>query len=300
MNTRPQSRLRPTSLIASLALVLASLAGAAPAAYTVNLTTPWKIGQIYTTAVSASETTRMTLTMGEQKLQEQTQQRSAKMDAESKVLEVYPHGGLRKAEFTLRTLRASVNGAPEAAFLPPGTKIVAENIGDTDKAYTINGTAATADQEAVLKLVISLDGEKNNDQMIFGPKKPVAAGESWKLEDAVLKQTLGKDLGEIGSAEGTMRLNSVEGDGAAQIAVVSGNVTFAGIKPALPPGITPKTGVFKAVLDGRIPANRAASSRVENMNATADLTGEVTGPNNAVIVFRVKADIKNATVLTFP
>lgn len=286
--------------MAALGLALASLACAAPATYTVNLTTPWKIGQVYTTAVSASESTRTTLTMGEQKLQEQTQQRSAKMDAESKVLDVFPHGGLRKAEFTLRTLRASVNGAPETSFLPPGTKIVAENTGANEKAYTVNGAAATADQEAVLKLVISLDDEKNNDQMIFGPKQPVAIGETWKLNEAALKETLGKDMGKIGATEGTMRLNAVEGSGPSQIAVVSGNVTFSGIKPELPPGITPKSGTFTAMLDGRIPAARTASTRVENMNATADLSGEAAGPNNAVIVFHVKADMKNASVLTFP
>ena len=301
MTTLRLPRLRAKILVASISLAFTSLAAAAaPAAYTVNFTTPWQIGQAYTTSVSASETTRIVITMGEQKLQEQTQQRSAKMDADSKALEVYPHGGLRKAEFTLRTLLASVNGAPEAAFLPPGTKIVAENTGETEKSYTINGAAATTEQQAVLKLVISLDDEKNNDQAIFGPKKPVAVGETWKLDEAPLKETLGKGIGTIGAAEGTMRLNAVEGAGPAQISIVSGNVAFTGIKPELPPGITPRTGTFKAVLDGRIPASRSASTRVENLNATADLSGEAAGPNGAVLTFRVKAEAKNATVLTFP
>lgn len=299
MKTLRPSSLRPRVLLASLGLALASFAVAAPATYTVNLTTPWKIGQPYAAAVSVSETTRTLLTMGEQKLQEQTQQRSAKLDADAKVLAVYPHGGLRKAEFTLRTLRASVNGAPEAAFLPPGTKIVVETTGPMEKSYTINGTAATKEQQSILELVISLDDEKHTDQTLFGPKKTVTVGETWLLDGEALKATLGKGLGQIGSTQSAMRLVAIEGSGDKQIAVVSGNVTFAGIKPEFPAGITPKAGVFKALIDGRIPATRTASQRVENLTANADLSGEASGPNGTVS-FTAKVELKHASVLTFP
>jgi len=286
-----------TVLFASVGL---SLSTAAPATHTVNLTTPWKVGQTYTAAVSATESTHVVLTLGDQKLQEQKQQRSAKLDADSKVLAVYSHGGLRKAEFTVRTLRASLNGTPEAVYLPPGAKIVAESTGGTEKTYTIDGAEASAEQKSILELVISLDAEKHTDQIIFGPKKPVAVGENWLLDGTALKETLGKGLGEIGATQGAMRLDAIEGSGDGQIAIVSGNVAFTGIKPALPPGITPKSGVFKAVLDGRIPATRTASKRVENLTADADLKGEAAGPNGATITFSVKVDVKHASTLTFP
>ena len=291
-------RLRPTILLASFGLAFTTLAGAAPASYTVNLTTPWKIGQTYTAAVSASETTRTVLMMGEKTLQDQTRRRSAKLDADSIVLAVHAHGGLSKAEFTIRTLLASSNGAPEAPMVPAGAKIVAENTGEKEKSYTINGAAATPDQKAILDLVISLDDPKTNDQTVFGPKKAVAVGETWQLDGNALKENLGKGLGQIGTAQGAMHLDTIEGSGASQIAVVSGTMTFSDIKPGFPPGITPKSCTFKAVLDGRIPATRASSQRVENLTANADLNGEATGPNGTA-TFGMKMELKSASVLTF-
>lgn len=297
MKTFRLPSLRPHVLLATLAF--ASFVGAAQAAYTVNLTTPWKVGQGYNANVTTSETTHTVFAMGAQKLQDQTQRRSAKLDADAKVLELYPHGGLRKAEFTVRSLLASTDGAPETPFLPAGTKIVAESKADEEKTYTINGATASAEQKAILALVISLDDEKHNDQILFGPKKPVTINESWLLDGNALKASLGKDLGDISATQGSMRLDAIEGSGDNQIAVVSGSVIFTGIKPAFPLGITPKAGVFKAVLDGRIPATRTASKRVENLNATANLSGEVTAPTG-VATFTVTLELKNASVLTFP
>lgn len=291
--------LRASVLFATLGVALFSTAGAAPT-YTVDFTTPWKIGQTYSASIKASEVTQTVLTMGGNKLQDQTLKRTARLEADAQALEVYPHGGLRKAAFVVRSFTSSQNGAPESTFLPPGAKIVATSTGVTEKEFTVNGRAATDEQKPVLELAISLDGEKHNDQILFGSKKPVTVGEQWTPDASALKETLGKGLGEIGSAQGTMRLDAIEGSGPTQIAVVSGTVDFSGIKPELPPGITPKSGTFRAVLDGRIPASRTAVKRVENLTANAEFSGEAPAPDGSKVTFLVKVEAKHGSVLTFP
>jgi hypothetical protein len=292
--------LRTSAAIASLVFAFAAPAALAQTSYVVDLTSNWPPGQAYHASVSASEKAHTVVSIGGNKVQEQTQSRKVTLDADAKALDTFPHGGLRKASLTLRSLRVSLNGAPETDFLPAGTKITAESTGETEKSFTVNEAPASPEQASVLKLVIALDSEKHSDQILFGPKKPVAVGETWTPDQALIQKTLGKDLGKIESTQATMRLDAVEGTGPARVSVVSGTVNFLGVQPALPPGVTPNPGTFKAVLDGRIPANRTASKRIENLTATADFSGEAPGPNGAKVLFTINAEAKNATVLTFP
>ncbi|MET0263700.1 MAG: hypothetical protein ABW223_12425 [Rariglobus sp.] len=299
MKLLPARSLRLSALLAAITLAISSVASAA-ATYTVDLTSPWKIGQGYSAVVTSSQSSATTVSVGGKKVQEQVQRRAASFEADAKVLEVYPHGGLRKASFKIRSLRASKDGAPETEFLPAGTEVVAESTGVTEKEFTVNGKKATDEQKAVLGMIITTDGSRHNDQILFGPKNPVAIGDQWSLNGDQLKETIGKEFGTIAVSQGTMRLDAIEGSGDSQIAVVSGKVNFKGIQPELPPGVKPTAGQFQAVLDGRIPATRTASKRVENLTATADLGGEADGPNGAKMTFAVKVEAKHSSVLTFP
>ncbi|MDF3059190.1 MAG: hypothetical protein K0R17_3405 [Rariglobus sp.] len=287
--------------IAPLLLTIApALAGPQTAAHTVNLTAPWKQGQTYATSVTASESNRMVLRQGDKVLQDKTDKRTARLEADAEAISSFPHGGLRKAAFTVRSLRVSLNGAPETDFLPAGSKIVAESTGADKKIFTIDGNPATKDQESVLKLVTSTDDPEHNDQMLFGPRKAVAIGESWEPDLAAIKATMGKDFGVEALVKGSMKLDGVEGSGPTQINLVSGSVTFDRFTPPLPPGVDAKSGVFHVKLDGRIPATRTATQRVENLTATADFVGEIKTPDGTVLTMMMTVVAKNASVLTFP
>ncbi len=290
---------RPTALFASLLLALAAPFANAQT-HTVNLTPAWKVGQAYVASVKTSNSSQTVLRQGDKVVQDQTQKSSAHLEADAEAISTFPHGGLRKASFTVRSLRVSTNGAPETEFLPAGTKIVAEGTDVDKKTFTVNGRPATPEQEAILKLVISTDDPKHNDQLIFGPKAPVAVGESWKPDLETIKATIGKDFGPQGVVTSTMKLDAVEGSGASQINIVSGNVTVDGFTPPLPPGVTAKSGVFRVTLGGRIPATRTASKREETLTGTAHFVGEAQAPDGTTFTVTVSMETKNATVLTFP
>lgn len=286
-------------LATALFTALASIASAQPA-YPVNLTPPWKPGQTFILKSSASESNQMTITQGETVVQKQGSQRTASLEADAEALANFPHGGLRKVSLTVRSLRVSANGAPASDFLPAGAKIVAESIGVDQKTYTIDGAPATAQQIPVLKLVTSLDDPEHNDQIMFGAKKPVAVGESWQPDAKAMQSTLGKDFGVKTTITGAMKLDAIEGSGDKQIATVSGTVTFADFVPPLPPGVTSKSGVLRMKLEGRIPASRVATTRVENLSTNAVIVGEATNATGATFVMTVNADTKSTISLTFP
>lgn len=292
---------RTVAALLTLTALAASASLAQAETYTVNFTTPWKEGQAFKASVKASQKATMTVAQGAQTLQQQVlDDTAATFEADAKALTFFPHGGLRKVSYTVRSLRVSLKNGPESDYLPAGTQIIAESIGAGVKSYFIGNKVATDEQKKILGLVISTDEADYNDQMLFGPAKPVTLSETWQPDLEKIKKVIAKDVGEIPEALGTMKLEAIEGSGDKQVAVVSGKVTFGGFAPPLPPGVTPKSGEFKVILDGRIPATRTHSKRVENTAVTANFVGEAKGPNGGAITLSVTADMKNATTLTFP
>jgi len=300
MNMR---RFLPRSVAALLALTaLAASATLAQAqTYTVNFTTPWKEGQTFQSDIKASQKTRMVVSQGTQVLQQQVLEDTvASLKADAKALTFFPHGGLRKVSYTVRSLRVSLKNGPETDYLPAGTQIVVETIGFDVKSYFINDKVATEEQKKVLKLVTSSDEADYNDQTIFGPAKPVGLSETWQPALEKMKAALSKELGEIPSATGEMKLEAITGTGDKQVAVVSGKIVLSGFAPPLPPGITAKSGTFQMELDGRIPATRTGSKRVENSKITAHFVGETKIPTGALVSLTMISEITTASTLTFP
>jgi hypothetical protein len=281
------------------ALVISSLA-CAKTTYTVDFTPPWTQGQQYTAASTLTESVVTTFFTIDETLKQQTSKRSVRFEADATALAAFRHGGLRKAAYVVRTLRVSVDGAPETDFLPPGTQIVAESTGVADKAITINGRVATSDQKNVLLPVLTTDCEQYNDEHLFGPGRPVYIGERWSLEGTRLKNTLGYGLGTIKSTSGNMRLDRIEGTGDAQVAVVSGIVTFGGIMPNMPPGIFPESGLFKTSIQSRIPASHSSSKREDIMDSNATLRGATVGSAGQRLMATIKIESKTTSVLIFP
>ncbi|CAM2924066.1 hypothetical protein RAHE111665_07245 [Rariglobus hedericola] len=296
-------RLLPKSLLLLLAVIAITASATLSYAetYSVNFTTPWREGQLFKATVKASQKSRMLISQGTQVVQQQVlEDTAATMEADAKALTFFPHGGIKKVAYTIRSLRVSRSSGPESDYLPAGTQIIVESIGTGVKSYIIDGKVATKEQKEVLKLVTATDEANYNDQILFGTDKPVELSGTWQPDLEKLKTAIAKDVGEIPVSTGTMKLEAIEGSGDKQVAVVSGNVSFSGFAPPLPPGISPKAGSFTIVLDGRIPATRTGSKRVENMKVTASFVGETKGPTGALIMLTVMADMSNSTTLVFP
>lgn len=300
MNTPARSLLRHARLFGASLLFAATALVSSAQTHTVNFTTPWEIGQRYTASATVSESNQMVVSQGETILQQQGQKRTARLEADAEALGNFPHGGLRKAAFTIRSLHVSIDDAAETEFLPAGTKVVVESQSADKEVFTINDLPASDEQAAILKLVISTDDPEHSDQIMFGPKQPVAVGESWQPDVQAMQSSLGKDLGVSANITGTMKLDAIEGAGPKQVSVVSGDMTFDNFIPPMPPGITPKSGKMTMKLDGRIPAARSASTRIENLTMLAEFSGEATPPNGATVTLKFKAETKSSHTLTFP
>lgn len=299
MKTTLRLLARPVTLLSALLAFTVSSAVAAPETYSVNFTTPWKTGQTYSINATGAQSATTSVVMGGQQPQEQAQKSGAQLEADGKALEVHPNGGLRKAQFTVRSFRSSKGDAPAAETLPKGAVIVAEKSGE-ELTFTVNGKAATPDQTTLLKMVIALDSADSNDQLVFGSDKPLAIGESWRPDPARVKNELGKDLGEVAKAETVMRLDGVTGSGDGQVAQVSGTILFDGLQPPMPPGFTVKSGKFEAKLTGKIPAVRVKSTRNETLDGTGRFVSTATLPNGQSVSLTILIESKQNVTLTFP
>lgn len=290
-------RLSPLAL--ATFTLLAAPAVRAAETHTVNLTTPWTVGQAFSVKTTFTETTRASMTVGDKPAPEQSRKRMVRLEADAEALKVHPNGGLRQASYTVRDLRIIENSAPPTVYLPAGTKLVVEQVGVSDKSVTVDGKPATPEQLALLKPILAADGEHHNDQLIFGPDKPVAVGESWSINSATFISSLGSELGEIGAATGTMKLDGYSGEGAQGVALVSGQTSLVLTKAPLPPGFTMKSGKMTFRLDGRIPAGRSAAERQEKMSGAFELLGETAMPDGGVAQIKMRSDITTDVTLRF-
>jgi len=101
------------------------------------------------------------------------------------------------------------------------------------------------------------------------------------------------------STTAVMKLTAIHGQGAGQVADVSGNTTMTGLTPPLPPQFITKVASFQAELEGKIPATRHGQ-RTETLAGTIHLVSEAPGPNGATMSVTIDSVTKNATRLTFP
>jgi hypothetical protein len=273
--------LRPVLTLALLALALAPFAAplraAAEKTHTVNLSPAWKVGEKYgyTNAVTMS----MNITVSAappgqpfQPVQQQAQRRIARIEADAEVLAVFPHGGLQKAAFTIKKFTGTSGEAAVTDLLPAGAKLVAEKKGDAD-IFTVDGKPATPDLLDLLKLAIELDRAIGNDQDVVGPKAPVAVGGTWPVNGALFVEPMKAQFGSALAAKGTMKLDAISGDGAAQIASVSGAITFDNIQAPFPPPFVTKSAEMKVELSGTQPAAHKGT-RTQGMTMTVKLTSE--------------------------
>jgi hypothetical protein len=269
---------------------------AAAAVHAVNFSPAWSVGRLYDLDVVSTQNTRVSLTAGQDVLKEKNESSAFKMQADGEALTVLPNGELGKARYTVRSLRIIRNEGAEFDFLPKGTQVIVERSGN-DESVTVDGKPATPEQNTILKDLCSTGSEKHNDQTIFGPRKPVAVGESWPVNTSAFLQLLPSFQASL--AQGTVKLVAHEGEGAAAIAVVSGKITIGLKNTPLPPGFTPKLGEAVFELDGRIPATRSGAERREGLKGVIRIKGEGKGADGRVTLFQMVSELEKRSVVRY-
>jgi len=291
-----------SNALAADAAAPATTTTAKAATYTVNISPASKVGQKETLVIDldSKSINEIAITIpGTPAPQNQNQNVEvvAHLEGEGEVLAVFPNGEMQKGSLTVKAFTATQNGQSMPGLPAAGAKIVAEKTG-TATTYTVDDKPAGADVAAVLQKVLTMNDGKHTDQEIFGPQNPVAVGATWPVNSAKMMEGLKEDLGAVTGVNGTMKLDSITGTGANQVATVSGNFTIEGVQPPMPPGVTIDSSAFGGGLSGSVPATTTSGTAklTMTMNGKIAAHGDMGG---ASLKVNTTVDEKRTETVTF-
>jgi len=293
-------------LIASLALALYFLpfakADDAPATYQLNLVPASKVGTKFSLITDTTDESQTDISMtmpGETAPQkkEQNQQIIAHFEGEVEVLAVFPNGSIQKLAVTVNSFIATSEGQPLPGLPGPGAKIVVEKSG-VKKSCLIDDQPASANISKLIDEVIELGDDKYTDQEIFGNTSSVMVGATWPVNStALIAELKGDSDVAMSGAKGTVKLDAVSGQGADQVATVTGIYVVEGAKPTLPAGMTVDTMNISGGLAESVPA---AAKGVEKKRVTASMQMAAHGSGSGIeIKINSAGEQKKTMELTF-
>ncbi len=215
--------LRRYSLLALTALLPAFGFGAGGKTYPINFSVPSTVGEKFLLVSTASQTMQTIVVRSDSAspVQQKSQKRSVRVEAEGEVLAIFPGGGVKKAAFTIKILRAGTDSA-DTDVVPAGSKVVAEEVGDK-ATFTVDGQPP-GEAEGPLNMVLSIldDGSGSTTQDMLGPKAPQPVGGTWPMGGAQLAKKLKEDFGDAVTCDGTMTLDSTKQVGDQVVTLISG------------------------------------------------------------------------------
>jgi len=274
-----------------------------PQLYSINLSPAFKIGQKFSLVSDLSEKSQSHTVINLPGIalpqnDDRSEGLAADLEGEAEVLGVFPNGGMQKLSLTVKAIKVSKNGKAIPGLPATGAKIIAERTGDKI-AISVNDQAADADVTSALNELIALDDDKFTLQDLCGSKVPVALGATWPVNSADVEDSLKSSLGgEFTGAKGTMKLESIKGVGADQIATVSGGFAIDSYKPTLPAVMTIDSGVITSSFSCLIPATtgKSALKIMKSMNMKTQAHGS---PNGATVKLELTGQQIRNTVMTF-
>jgi hypothetical protein len=290
---------RPLWTALACAVVAHAVASAAdaPATYTLNLGPICKVGTKFSLVTDATveSQTHISMTMPgqtEPKKTEQNQQIIAHFEGEAEVLAVFPNGSIQKLAATVKTFTATSEGQPLAGLPTADAKIVIERVG-AQKSCTVDGQPASANVARVIEEVIELGDEKYTYQDVFGPPGAVAVGATWPVNSAPLMTELkGNSDISMSSAKGTVKLDAISGEGADEVASVTGVFSVQGAKPTLPDGVMVDSMTISGGMAASVPAT---AKGIENKRLTSSMQMTAHGSGGGI---EIKLDSAGAQVKT--
>ncbi len=237
---------------------------AAPAkTYTINLSPAYKVGQKFTVVSTVSEANHSHIVLymkGVDTPQNDYEDKkfSGQLEADGEVLGVFPNGGLQKISLTVKSITAMRNEAALAGLPKAGAKIVAAREGDK-VAISVDDQAAEATVTTVINELVPLDDDKFALQDLFGAKHSVPVGGTWPVNGADIADSLiARGIAtKATGAKGSMKLDSIKGDGDSQVTVISGNFSVDSLTLPLPDTITVDSGSLTATVSCTIPDSTA-------------------------------------------
>ncbi|HTB63530.1 MAG TPA: hypothetical protein VK737_08065 [Opitutales bacterium] len=193
----------------------------APVTFKINLTPPWVVGQKFgyvgdetNTAPDGSKTV-------------------LHIAADATVLALLPDGDPQMVEYLVTDLKYLNTDIAWGEMPAVGARIVTQYTADNKILIIANGKALTDNAHDFCSDVLTLTGAKHPDQEVLGPAKPVEVNATWSMNTTAFIENESADgSSTCTQASGTIKLDSVQGTGSAQVGTVSGNVDMAGADPA--------------------------------------------------------------------
>ena len=277
---------------------------AAAKTYTLNLTPALVVGQKFSvvTDLSDTELTKITITVpGMPAPQDQNQNTSlvAHIEADGEVLAIYPNGSAQKIALTLKAITATNNQTALPNLPAAGAKVVVEKTAGSI-TVTVDGQPAPAGIGKILRDVFESGDEKYTNQAMFGPKAPVAIGDSWPVDSASLLSSFKQAIGDVSAIKGTMKLDGLTGTGDGQVAEVSGTVNIDGFKPPLPAGVNMTIDSSSGLMHmaGSIPSIAKGTDKGStSMTIKLEAHGEQQGLQ---LKISTSGEQKKTSTITFP
>jgi hypothetical protein len=226
--------------------------------YKLNLSPPFKVGEKF--SLSTNTTTDMDLLItatapGMTAPQTQHQQLfgALTLEGDCEVLAVTTEGQPQKLAVTVKTLKALQNGQEIPGLPAAGDKIIAEKTGKNDKTLTVNGKPLNPELAKLIEDSFPVQSDGESDQIMFGPKGPVAVGATWSPNPAMLAD-LQTNLPSATGIDGKLKLDGVETSGDGQVAKISANLTVLGATAPLPPPLNTFPAECHVQLTGTFPS----------------------------------------------
>ena len=261
--------------------VVAAAAAAPGEAYAVKLDRPVKVGQRFAVTVKADVDRTIKVDVNGQAQPDRVEKFTAELAGTVRVEAVNDKTGVAtKVQLTVDKLTRDGDEA-----IPAGAVVVGERAAD-DPTFTVNGTAADADQAAVLTAVVELgraDATVGQDAM-FGTPQPRRAGDTWAGDPAKIAQVLAPQVPVSAEhAKGTGTLVEVKTVGGGPAEVVETTVTVDPLTEGRTiKQLTVTGGTFRSTLTRTMPVDLARPAVSSDEHVTLKMTG--TAGNGAATV----------------
>ncbi len=229
-----------------------------------------------------------------QTLAEESVEGEVRLQVDAEVLDVAARGRITKMRYTVRSMTATVNGAPAEA-IPPDTVVeaTAAPAGDTILHKGIPGHLIPG----VARLAETLMGAKHpsepSDAELMNPTGPVEPGDQWPVDTGAFRR--GFEGGEISLTEarvtGHARLEDVHDVRGTECFAISSLIEATDFSIEALPGFTVTSGTLLLTMSGDLPTD--PTKRWMDQQSSLHLEAEASAPNGVTIsrVFSIETEV---------
>ena len=197
------------------------------------------------------------------------------LTAQCKVISVTVDGQEKEKHIVIRNFQLRT-GRDTFDVMPTGTKVRCW-FSDSGSVFTINDIPVHDTVAALLSnVVLGEGGSRTGD--VLDAKKPVALGQSWKINVKAFRKVLGKEQSKLmKKLDGTVTFSRIDSSGAQPTATVTARAEAPSFSVNVPGTNAPMTGSlvadfsYEVPLDTRFPPVSLSTSTTQNYIAVQGL-----------------------------